>query len=253
MSKLIKSNQPCHVCGSSDARAFYEDGEYCFSCTDRVGHVPTLKELFSKTESLSLTKKDMRTLPSDMVHAFPTEPLKWLRKFGITDFEIHRNNIGWSPSLEWIIFPIYDDEDSTKVVAWEVRNFSDAGPKSLFYGSKKDVIHIISYNKLETVNTIVIVEDIISSIKVGRVYPCLCLFGSEIDTMTLIKLKKMVEGWDLPPHLTLWLDPDKLDQSLKIGQQAFFVGFDVSIVYTIQDPKYHDADKIKTTIEQARQ
>lgn len=32
-SKLIKAHQPCEACGSSDAKAYYEDGSsYCFSC-----------------------------------------------------------------------------------------------------------------------------------------------------------------------------------------------------------------------------
>lgn len=32
MSKIVKANQPCPSCGSSDARQVYADGSYCFSC-----------------------------------------------------------------------------------------------------------------------------------------------------------------------------------------------------------------------------
>ena len=41
-SKLISSGNPCDKCGSSDARALYDDGhEYCFSCNT---HFPAPSE-----------------------------------------------------------------------------------------------------------------------------------------------------------------------------------------------------------------
>ena len=32
-SRSVKTHQPCHLCGSSNAGALYDDGHfYCFSC-----------------------------------------------------------------------------------------------------------------------------------------------------------------------------------------------------------------------------
>src|SRR3990167_5328129 len=99
-------------------------------------------------------------------------------------------------------------------------------------------------------DTIVVVEDIISAIKVGRAYPTLCLFGCSMNKLFLARLKKLVGGWSTPLHLTIWLDQDKLGEAMKIGQQATLTGFDVSIVQTVQDPKYHDVSRIRAVIQE---
>ena len=39
MSKLLKAHQPCPICGSSDALAYYTDGTYCYSCETRTKDV----------------------------------------------------------------------------------------------------------------------------------------------------------------------------------------------------------------------
>lgn len=76
MAKLIKSNQPCDKCGSSDARAYYkgenghDDNWYCFSC-DASGFL-------SRPEgSLEFNKTNNRTMEDYMfIQDYPIAELK---------------------------------------------------------------------------------------------------------------------------------------------------------------------------------
>ena len=249
MGVLVKSNQPCHICGSSDARAIYDDHEYCFSCKDHTGVDRTLSEILQNKKNLPVITEEIPPLPFDLTQSLSSRALAWLKGYGITDQEIHTNNIQWSDSRQGIVFPIYGDNDDQKVIAWELRNIGRSqSPKTQFFGKKQDVIHIVNYKALFSESTLVIVEDIISAIKVGRAYPTLCLFGSSMNTLVLERLKKLIGGQSIPIHITLWLDQDKLGEAMKIGQQAKLQGYDVAIVQTVQDPKYHDIARIRAVI-----
>lgn len=249
---LLKSGLPCDNCGSSDALSEYDNGTYCFSCKNWTRIVPSLEKLLGNTDNLTTAEPlvGVREIPNDVTKAMPWNVLKWLRQYGITDDEIHRNDISWSGTHQWLIFPIYGDDAEDTIIAWEARNFATAGPKTLFFGNKKDLLHIVSYEKLSIEKTIVIVEDVISAIKVGRCYPCLCLFGSSMDKLFLSRLKRLLGAWgEGEPHLTFWLDQDKLNDSMKYAAAAIMAGFDAAIVHTISDPKFYDATRIRATVQ----
>ena len=205
-----------------------------------------MREIF---DAVSPMKEDqLLDMPDDLTTAFPREPLTWLRKYGIMDLELQRNNVQWSPSTKRLYFPIYDHESGAEMVACESRNFSGDGPKSIWKGqSKNDVIHVIG---MELSGTIVVVEDIISAIKVGRHYPTLCLFGSSITDIALNRLRRL-QGDDRGVQgITLWLDADKLSTALRIGQRASAMGITARVVYTDQDPKcYHNNYIIETVLD----
>lgn len=171
-------------------------------------------------------------LPEDLTGAFPRDPLTWLKKYGITDQEITRNNIQWSPSKKRLYFPIYDDEEGVNLVAHESRNFSGEGPKTIWKGADKDsVLHILGDLSSPT---LVVVEDILSAIKVGRQYACLPLFGSNLSDHLLWRLRRFLGD---KPDLTLWLDADKLGYAMKAAMRAAAMGFTTRIVSTQEDPK----------------
>ncbi len=61
-SKTVKTHQPCHLCGSSNAGALYDDGHfYCFSCngyekgmenTERVVQMDSYKTAVKKPKDV---------------------------------------------------------------------------------------------------------------------------------------------------------------------------------------------------------
>lgn len=247
MGKHVETNLPCPDCGSSDALTRYPDGSYCFSCKKVTSTKLELNQVFNPAME---TVSTIPPLPTDTTKSIGWDAMKWLRQYGITDNEIQRNDICWSSVRRWLIFPFYGDDHDITVIAWEARNFGHIGPKTYFFGDKSDFIHIVSYEKLAQEDTIVIVEDIISAIKVGRVYPCLCLFGSHMDRISLSRVKKMIAGTN-KMHLTFWLDQDKLGDALKFANMANFLEFDTAVINTVADPKTYDATRIRAEVTNA--
>ena len=233
--------EPCPACGSRSGYASYANGSYCFRCGHSVRVDVPLSELFEA--KMPMTSAQLLDMPDDLSTAFPREPLTWIRKYGIQDLELQRNNVQWSPSTKRLYFPIYDDEEGQTLIACESRNFSGDGPKTIWKGqAKEDVIHIIGWPVRET---LVLVEDILSAIKVGRTHATLCLFGSHVSDHLLWRLRKLLE-----PHLdlTMWLDSDKLGTSLKTAQRASGMGFTTRVIHTDLDPKAYPDHHIKEII-----
>ena len=79
---------------------------------------------------------------------------------------------------------------------------------------------------------LVIVEDSLSSIRVGREVPCAPLFGSTISNTKLVKL---IQPFD---EIIVWLDSNKLHVARQIADRCKFLGKKTRVIYTELDPKY---------------
>ena len=88
MGRIVKPNQPCPVCPSSDAYQIYEDGgSTCFSCGKSWKKAPTKgsdeKEEFQETEtktvkaaSLKIKSKKHKPKPVEEIETYPTKGFK---------------------------------------------------------------------------------------------------------------------------------------------------------------------------------
>jgi hypothetical protein len=244
-----------------DNLAVYPDGhKYCYSC----GY----SEQASIKQRLSDVQQAPRALdfPSDYSRYLPHFVLQWLAKYQLTQKEIVDNRFGWSASRELLIMPVYDTDN--QVIMWQGRNFKTVksyvdvstpefphlfsprtipdGPKYITKGQPSDILHIIEPLMITStlVSTIIVVEDLISAIKVGRVCSCLPLWGSNMGLGTLKRLQ------DRFKRLGMWLDPDKTVASVKTALRAsqFMESF---VITTASDPKDYSAEAISVTIEQA--
>ena len=79
---------------------------------------------------------------------------------------------------------------------------------------------------------LVIVEDSISSIKVGRVTCAIPLFGSSVSKEKLVRMVAPFE------EIVVWLDSDKLNAARQIADRAKLLGKKTRVIYTELDPKY---------------
>lgn len=243
MSELLYHTQ-CPQCvsrgsdRSQDNLGVYSDHKWCFSC----GYYEGEKQEFYKPEQVMETKQhDVNSLPIDFdLSNIRLDALTWLKSYGITNAEITANYIGWSKSKEFLIFPVYGEDGW--LVMWQGRYFGHQNfPKYHTKGSK-DVFHVLG---MEHSSIVVLVEDIVSAIKVSRVCKCMPLWGSEITRQQGNVLSKDFE------QIVLWLDPDKKKECLKfkIWLELFFDK--VSIIYSEKDPKYYDDDTIATYVRLA--
>ena len=245
--------KPCPKCGSKDNVYRWPDGhEFCFGRCGYIKRVPLTKDkicaLLREKEQHELTlpnnvSQEIPKIPEDAKVpeiVFKTgeinEGLAWLKRYGILDGEIIGNSILWSQSQEQLIFPIFNENGV--IIAWQARNFKPNSKKYLTYGKMDSILHILGLTKHQNTD-IIIVEDMVSAIKVSRHFRCLPLFGSGCSREKLSRINRFTG------HVRFWLDSDKFGQAIMLGRVSNMLGMKSSVIYTELDPKDHSDSDIK--------
>ena len=232
MGKLIQAHLPCPHCSSSDAYSEYEENFHCFSCGKSVKKTGERMYKLPVQETATWDGE----LPDDFTTDIPTLGLAWLYKFGINDALIAQYNIGWGHGR--VILPIYE---KGHLVAYQGRDVTNEGPKYI----TKSTGPFYFKTFITRPRILVLVEDILSAIKIGQVMPCLALCGT--------KLRQGAESLDLLTDycedFILWLDGDQpgIDASHEIRKSLSLVGT-CSVILTTRDPKAHSLDEITQTL-----
>lgn len=223
----------------ADNLATYSDGhKYCFSCgyiinSNGTGFLPIAPP--EKPRSIFL--------PNDADTLIPAKPAGlWLQKYDITAEEVKQNKFLWSQKQELLIFPFYDSSEKD-LVAWQGRYLGPDTNRTKYYTiGPKDLV--FSYFGLQFVKEsgIILVEDMISAIKVGRVACCLPLLGSFCP---LVKQRNLMRVSD---KLTIWLDYDKAGSSYAMAKYLRTLGYETRTVVTPKDPKECFDDEISDVV-----
>lgn len=217
---------------------------FCHNC-GKGGFKPkgnlTPKELLSYIKGLSVIPKQSASqrevkLPYDFTQSIPKEGLQWLFKYGIFNDDINKFNIGYSPKYNRVILPIFDNEELIYYQARTLGDISKDNPKYINVRTNaKDVFFKnFSYPKN---NDVVVVEDILSAIKVGKVTNSISLLGSYIPQSFSNVCREFEQ-------IYLWLDRDKLKQSIKYANQLRLFT-KVKVIVSDKDPKEYNEQEIK--------
>lgn len=251
----------------------YDDGSsYCFSCFYRT--LPTnLRFNFAagirgRSESDYITSQGNRevkrqnrlTLPTDSKPLIDTDydlPWNYVLKYGLTTKEISDNLLCFSERgiyLErkdeevapLLIFPIYGDGE---LLFWTGRNlaYKDSGTKWVIKGKKEEMIHEIVPDMykvgMERYASCCVCEDIISTIKLGRIMPTYTLFGKNIsDTL----LKYLCLNYS---ELLIYLDFDAIDTMMKLKQRYEPYFSKIRLIISKQDPKEYSTEELREIIK----
>lgn len=240
MSQFI-GHEPCPDCGGSDPLGRWDDGHgYCFNCGryERGTNAEKLKRI--KELPAGVFTVPCPPLPIDWVITLPEEARNWLQKYGITYVETSKQGFRWSDSHQALIMPVYDDFGTLQF--WQIRSFGkNFAKKYLTFGSKEGYDHIIGDLSHET---LVLVEDYLSAIKVGRWAAACPLFGSEVS---IERKNRLVHKFK---SLILWLDFDKRKSAIawKIANRAFFEK-DVNVIWNEKDPKACTDEQIQKQLQ----
>jgi len=126
------------------------------------------------------------------------------------------------------------------LLGWQGRYLGSNSGKGKWFsqGDLKDILHICETARTHhDQRSIVLVEDIISAIRVGHTNPAAPLFGSHLSTKTALRYNKLYD------KIILWLDKDKELYSIKVAQQLRAMGIPCRSVITNKDPKeYSDTE-----------
>lgn len=206
-----------------------DGGAYCFACGYYEG---------KKTLSLPYRKKTMPLDATLEIEQAPEAEYNHLLKY-LTKEELNRY-FRWSPKLGMYVFTHCDADGS---LYWEARkNFPK---KELTSSGKKPFFPVFPTNKLE--DKYVIVEDLISAIKVGRICYALPLFGSEMKTDWINTIIRLCQG--TKKEIIYWLDSDKTDRAIEYLNKTRIFEVPTKIVMTPYDPKEYTTDEIREWIK----
>ena len=229
---------------SGDNLAVYPDGhKHCYACGYHQG-VP-LEERIRQVQygKPSVSNVDQTfDFPNDYTTDLPINALTWLRKYGIVNEEIIKHRFGWSQERQMLIFPVLDGDGN--LIMWQGRNFDANTPLKYFTkGPASDILHLVG-NPCHPDNTVVLTEDLISAIKVGRLYQAMPIWGSHIPLKTTRRLSERFKT------LGVWLDRDKMDEALRAVLRASQY-MPAYLITSVFDPKEYTVPVIRETVEAA--
>lgn len=234
LSSVILEQGACTNCTSSDAFTIYDDGHCkCFSC----GHFIPPNRISVMAQSKE-KKSHVICLPADSSSDLPVFTLEWLNKYDITLQEAREHRFVWSDKEQLLLFPIYGNDSTLRF--WQGRYFGkEKKPKYNSRGMPKDLLHIISEEKGDE---IILTEDLISAIKVGRQFPAMPIWGSfiSIDQFKRLFLRFTKVG--------IWLDSDKLKEALKYASIGSQIG-NTRVIYSELDPKCYSDNEIRRYVK----
>jgi hypothetical protein len=228
-------NTNCDQCGSRDNLAVYDDHVWCFGCRfyeNRKSINPKLINNIHRKKN----NNDVVSLPDDFDYHIPPAPLKWLTDYGITAQEIQRHRMGWSEFKKYLVFPVYDPAGN--LLMWQGRYYGDNPdhPKYITRGAK-NVLHILGEHGI-----LVLVEDLVSAIKIARKHKAMPLWGSSINLDLLIRLHSVTN------EFAIWLDHNMYDEARKAANRALQWYDRVVVIETPLDPKCYTPAEIQTII-----
>lgn len=230
LSNVVVQQTACPMCPSSDAFTEYDDGHCkCYSCgyfvpAGRIVRINPTKKKDSQIVSL----------PRDTCSDLPVSALEWLSKYDISLQEAREHKFKWSDERQLLIFPIYGNDSS--LLFWQGRYFGKENkPKYDSRGKKEDILHIISENKSEE---IILTEDLLSAIKVGRLSASMPVWGSHI---TIDQFKRLFLRFS---KVGIWLDSDKFKDAIKYASIGSQLG-STRVIYTDLDPKCYSDIQIR--------
>lgn len=236
---VFVGHEACPKCGSKDNLARYDDGgAWCFGCHHR--EPPTH---YVSTPPPEYSEKPKITPPPDL----GTEPLpnvnrEWLLQY-IKDKEID-DYFMYSPSRRRHYFCHSSDGDvyfeGRSVTIGNDGEFSSESPKTISYGTKPKLL----LGKWAQTNKLVLVEDIVSAIKVARHAGAMPLFGSHLSAEWMIWITKIPQIHEV----ILWLDCDKYAQSMKLAHKMAKLRL-TRVISTDLDPKQVPDEEIRELLE----
>lgn len=242
--------EPCPNCGSKDNVGVWTDGKWCFGCGYWIPGYKSWshRDIRKHLDYLENKKKNAPIrLPFDYRTDLPSEALEWLRKCQITDEEIRTFQIGWSNEYErkdgtiaeWpsIILPAFDVWGN--LLVYQRRTCGVEGfPKYHTTGAPEAVLWTVSPGDNPNAS-LVLVEDYVSCLRVGRHHQSSPLWGSSLSLGQITRISDRYES------LVLWLDWDKAGTAAKLRIKALPYFKQVVVIATKEDPKVYDDNEIR--------
>lgn len=215
----------CYRCGFTDIE---------YKGKQSLAELTRIQELNKAAESIELTLD----LPDDFTEEIPRHGRSWLFQAGITPVVWRQHRIGYSERLDRVILPVYDARGNLE---WYQCRALQKGQKPKYLQPARDRSKIMFRvtRSGKDMERVILVEDILSAIRVGRHINTVSLLGTKITTAQASELGKYTE-------VTTWLDSDTAGRqgAYKIRKTLSLIT-EVSNILTPLDPKELSDREIK--------
>jgi len=208
---------------------------FCFRCDidDFVGkgkqslaELARIRELNEAAKSIKLTLE----LPHDFTREIPIHGRLWLYSGGITESVWREYGIGYSESIDRVVLPVYDTSNN---LVWFQCRALHKGQKPKYIQparSRDNELFQVGYSKTN-LQRVVVVEDILSAIRVGKHIPTVSLLGTKITTGQAARLSEYEK-------VTTWLDSDRAGRrGAYTIRKTIGLVTEINNIVTIKDPK----------------
>jgi DNA primase len=244
-----------HDCGAGDVVLVNAEADglhaYCFRCDDAavVPRAMSIKEQVAALNAKKSSEDEFRAgkLPSDYTLDIPEHHALWLYKASIRKAQARELGIGWSPSMQRIILPVYD---RAKNLAFVQARAVNKGQQPKYLNSKGSAAGSTLF-MTSTINAgtefVIITEDMLSAIRCGRYGAACALCGVSVNDY---KIHNILEA----KTLMVWLDPDPAGQKgmRKFIKWVSLLHNDVRLIHSLKDPKFLTDAQIRRHIDDCR-
>lgn len=227
---------------------------HCFRCGP-VGFEPhgvlTIAQVLERRKATEELATSGVVMPRDFTLDIPPPARLWLQKAGVTAATAEFYGIGYSAYTNRVIVPVWEDMQLVAVLA---RRIDKIGPKYVAKMRSSNE-YFTSATQPTECTTVVVTEDVLSSIRCGATFRSYALLGTGASTATIAGLSRRVEAsGSVSPAIAVWLDPDKAGQgaSKKYVRALRLAGWDAYAVRSDRDPKYYSNADIKEFVQGAR-
>ncbi len=242
-SNVVSQGRCVHNgCKSSDAYTTYKDGStYCFSCTNftKATQGEYKGSIYVKPEESVNKPNALKPYASRQdIDLFNCKELYLHLRQYLEDEEIDKHFF-YAPLFARYVFA---HKEGTEEAFYEARGTPNRIPKSLQEGTKPTYI----FGKVKESGIVVVVEDMISAIKVSRHFGVLPLFGSYMSPRMMAEISKI-------PNLkmvVMWLDNDKYGTGMKYAKDMGML-IHSAAVHTEKDPKAYGSPAIQHIVNKA--
>ena len=261
----IAKNLPCggkvkvHCCGNSPSMliSHRENGysTHCFRCNDPESHdfvshgQRSIADIMRHRSELAEYRGKPPRFPSDYTKEIPVQ-YAWFLKYGIPMAVAARYHFGWSEFFNRVVVPIYN-RDAVTLDAVHMRAVRpDDKPKWLNMGRPSPDAMYWARNSRNRQDILVVVEDLISAIKVSLAgYSAVAILGSDITDTQVQRILAVSDT------IVVWFDNDAAGHkgAKNAMKQLFMQGCRlVCQVKSEADPKTYNREQIIALMKEAR-
>lgn len=236
--KSGKDNDRCYITNKGERILFY-----CHHCGSKGSIKNSLSAYKRATGKISYKLPPTYHLPPDCEFnptKWPVDARLWLLRASVSDVLAKDKGMGYSPSLNRVCVPVTFEGEYRGYVA---RRIGEDGPKYLARANNKD--KFIYSNNINSTGTVVIVEDILSSIRISNLgYNSIAIQGTNITDSLLDYITDNYNNY------IIYLDNDNRQVKLcqaKLKSQLSMYG-KVNLIKAETDPKELNDDELEDII-----